>query len=90
MAQVDPITNSNLTAEIQELIRTVVKRSRLWRSERHALALELVSHFGAGLDAGKSADELIRKFGDAKMAAKLMRRAKKRNRPLWWQVLRLA
>ena len=88
MTHADPIRSSNLPAEIQELIRTVVKRSRLWKAERYALTLELISHFGDGLEAGRSAEELIKKFGDAKMAAKLMRRAKKRNRPLWWQLLR--
>ncbi len=88
MAHTDPITNSKLPAEIQELIRDIIKRSRLWKSERHVLALELVSHFADGLEAGKSPDELVRKFGDAKLAAKLMRRGKKRNRPVWWQVLR--
>lgn len=85
MTPTDPITNSNLPAKIQELIRTVIKRSRLWRSERHALTLELISHFADGLEAGKSADELMKKFGDAALAAKLMRRAKKRNRPMWWR-----
>ena len=85
MSATDLITNSGLPAEIQELIRQVVKRSRLWKRERQVLTVELLAHFRDGLAAGGSADYLVKRFGDVKVAARLMRRAKKRNRPLWWR-----
>ena len=86
MSKPDLITTSGLSTEVQDVIRRVVTGTRLWRRERHALTIELIAHFGDGLDAGRSAEDLIKTFGDPKLAAKLMRRAKKRNRPLWWQI----
>ncbi len=73
-----------------DLVRRVVKRTRLWRLERADVAAELAAHFADGLAAGESAEALIDRFGDERAAAKLIRRAKRRNRPLAWKVLRVA
>jgi hypothetical protein len=69
-------------------VRRVVKQSKLWRREKLAVAMELSAHFRDGLDAGTSEAELIKAFGDPVQAAKLIRRAKVRCRPMLWQIQR--
>ena len=69
-------------------VREVVQRTRLWKHEKLAVARELIAHFQDGLAAGSGVEELLGSFGDTKMAAKLIRRGKKRNRPLWWRAQR--
>jgi hypothetical protein len=81
-------------AEIPEkaktVISTVVRRTRLWRSEKVAVAEELIAHFADGLETGEPVEKLVEKFGDVKRAAKLIRRAKIRNRPILWRATRVA
>ena len=77
---------ANFPAPVGELIIRIIKRTRLWRLEKAAVADELISHFSDGVAAGTAAGELIERFGDEKSAAKLIRRAKRRNRPLVWHV----
>ena len=79
-----------LPAAACELIRRVVKRTRLWPLEKAAVASELMAHFQDGLEAGRSAGELVEKFGDQRLAARLIRRAKRRARGLPWQVWSVA
>ncbi|MCK4873471.1 MAG: hypothetical protein KAS72_12155 [Phycisphaerales bacterium] len=81
------IAAANLPAPLAELVRSVVTRSRLWRLEKADVALELVCHFAEGLDAGTSPVDLVDRFGDPVRAAKLIRRAKKRNRPIAWRAM---
>jgi hypothetical protein len=77
----------DLPISIRTLIDDVVRRTRLWRSEKRAVARELVAHFDDGLRAGRSSDQLIESFGNPLQAARLIRRAKKRLRPLPWQAM---
>ena len=84
----DAIAKSDLPAPAQQLITDVVRRTRLWKGEKGEVALELIAHFRDGLEAGPSADELISSFGSIKTAAQLIRRGKRRNRPLWWHAQR--
>ena len=79
-----------LTPSLQLLVNDVAKRTRLWPSEQREIVRELSSHFGEGIDAGRSADELITDFGDPSQAAALLRRAAKRNRPWPWLAMRFA
>jgi hypothetical protein len=82
------IARSGLPAPAKDLIQRVVKRTRLWLSEKVDLADELIAHFLDGIEGGASVESLIEKFGDERKAAKLIRRAKKRNRPLPWHIMR--
>jgi hypothetical protein len=69
-----------------ETIAKVVKRSRLWRSEKLAVVDELIAHF---YDANEAeANDPVASFGDPFTAAKLIRRSKKRNRSLVWQSIK--
>jgi hypothetical protein len=77
-----------LPSEVQSLIERVVRRARLWRLEQVDVAEELLSHFAEGADSGASAAELVGHFGDERIAARLIRRAKMRNRPWFWKVIR--
>ncbi len=76
------IAAAELPEPLPQLVRNVVRRTRLLRLEKVAVAEELAGHFRDGLDQGRSADELARDFGDTVQAARLIRRAKRRNRPL--------
>ncbi|KPK75987.1 MAG: hypothetical protein AMS25_17800 [Gemmatimonas sp. SM23_52] len=53
------------------------------------MARELAAHFQDGIEAGAAAHELAWSFGDARRVAKLIRRAKTRNRPVAWKATRL-
>lgn len=77
---------ADLPAPLREVIGAVCKRARLWKHERADVEAELAAHFKDGLDQGTAPDKLLADFGDAKAAAKLIRRSKIRNRPLWWQL----
>ncbi len=79
---------SALPAPLAALVLDVAKRSRLWRVERTEIARELIAHFSDGLEAGRSPEQLISDFGDASQAARLLRRAAKRNRPWPWRAMR--
>jgi hypothetical protein len=79
------IRAAEIPNKAKEVIAAVVRRTRLWRSEKVAVAEELIAHFADGLEAGEPIDRLIEKFGDEHCAARLIRRAKLRNRPLVWR-----
>jgi len=81
------IDGAGLPEPICHEIRQVVSKCRLWGIEKVDVANELIAHFHDGLDAGRSAEDLIGSFGNAAQAARLIRRAKKRNRPFSWHML---
>ena len=76
--------SAGLPPAASELIGRVVKRTRLFRAEKVAVASELIAHFLDGLAAGSTAAELVERFGDERIAARLIRRAKRRGRSLVW------
>ena len=82
------IAAAELPGDVAETITQVVRDTRLWRIEKVDVARELVAHFQDGIDARRTAEELIDSFGATKQAAQLIRRAKKRNRPLVWHTWR--
>jgi hypothetical protein len=84
------LEESTLPPPIKQLLYRVVRATGLWRLEQLEVMQELVAHFTDGISSGVSADELIKAFGDEPQAAQLIRRAKRRNRPLPWYALRFA
>ncbi|MCI0629346.1 MAG: hypothetical protein L0Y44_01680 [Phycisphaerales bacterium] len=82
------LSNAGLPESITRLIEGIVRKSRLWRREKVDVANELIAHFADGLDAGRTPEQLVDDFGDPIRAAALIRRAMKRNRPLWWRTQR--
>ncbi|MES2792089.1 MAG: hypothetical protein V4719_20910 [Planctomycetota bacterium] len=72
--------------QIKTFVARVIRRARLWRSERNEVHMELLSHFDDGADAGRSAEQLIADFGPPQVAARLIRQAKLRNRSWKWQL----
>jgi hypothetical protein len=82
------VEESGLPGEVREVVLGVVKRARLKRQERVAVAEELVGHFAEALAEGATPGDAVREFGDVKTAAKLIRRGMIRKRPVWWHVLR--
>jgi hypothetical protein len=79
------LTSAGLPDALEHLVGSVLKRTRLWPRERLDVAAELISHFQEGLEADADADTLAESFGDARRAARLIRRATKRKRPAWWR-----
>jgi hypothetical protein len=82
-----PIYEAELPREAASLVTNVARRTKLWRNEKTDVAEELVAHFQDGLNAGHSVESLIQSFGEPGQAARLIRRAKKRGRPVLWQAL---
>lgn len=74
------LATADLPAPIAELITAVVRRTRLWRLERADVARELITHFADALAAGTSQEQAVNDFGDTVRTARLIRRARKRNR----------
>jgi competence protein ComGC len=84
----------NLPVAAVDFIRLVVKKMRYRRVIQDDVHAELASHFEDELKSVKTdaereqkAKQLVNGFGDAKMLAVLLRRAKKRCRPLWRTVV---
>jgi hypothetical protein len=84
----DPLRH--LPACTADFIKQVIKKMRYRRKVRQEVQEELAAHFEDGLHDCKSneekeqkAEQLITDFGDVKLLAVLLRRAKKRCRPLW-------
>lgn len=76
---------SDLPENVTLEIASAVHHTKLWPRERLDIARELVDHFQDAIEAGNTPEDAIRLFGDPQAAAKLIRRAKRRCRPLWWQ-----
>lgn len=83
------IAAADLPEPLAGLVRTTVRRTRLWRLEKVDVARELTTHFQDGVEAGTAADDLVRSFGDPRQPARLIRRAKIRNRPAAWRATRV-
>ncbi|MEM8738924.1 MAG: hypothetical protein AAGG38_10680 [Planctomycetota bacterium] len=88
--QADPASAvADLPAELADLVLTTVRRTRLWRREQASVAHELAAHFrdALGADPAADTDTLAQDFGDPMNTARLIRRAKRRNRPLYQKAL---
>ncbi len=80
----------NLPVCAAEFIRLVIRKMRYRKKVRQDVQAELATHFEDELKDCKSDDDkeqkaqkLTEQFGDGKLLAVLLRRAKKRCRPLW-------
>lgn len=83
----------NLPASAAEFIKLVIRKMRYRKKVRVDVMAELTAHFEDELkdcktdeEKEKRTEQLIADFGDVKLLAVLMRRAKKRCRPLWQKV----
>ncbi len=88
------IESQNLPACAVEFIKLVIKKMRYRRKVRQDVQAELAAHFedelkSCAIDQEKEqkAQQLIAEFGDLELLAVLLRRAKKRCRPLWRTVV---
>ena len=85
---------NDLPENVQDFIKSVVKKVRYRKKVRTDVFEELVTHFVDELadiaDAEQRqqvAEEIIAGFGEPEVLAKLIKRGKKRCRPLWKKVL---
>jgi hypothetical protein len=79
-----------LPATVREYIGALVKKMRYRRKVREDVRAEITAHFEdelkdckTGAEKEQKARQLVTEFGDFKLLAILLRRAKKRCRPLW-------
>jgi hypothetical protein len=86
--------SNKLPACAKEYIKQVLKKMRYRRKVRQDVQEELAAHFEDELrqctndeEKEQKAQQLITEFGDVKLLAVLLRRAKKRCRPLWRKAL---
>ncbi len=84
----------NLPAPAAEFIKLVINKMRYRRKVRADVMAELAAHFEDELricatdeEKEQKGQRLIADFGDAKLLGVLLRRAKKRCRPLWRTVV---
>ena len=84
----------NLPACAVDFIKLVIKKMRYRRKIRRDVQAELAAHFEDALrdcatdeEKRQKSQQLIEEFGDAKLLAVLLRRAKKRCRPFWRKVI---
>ncbi len=77
---------AGLSADVASLVTRVVRRTRLWRLEKAAVADELIAHFADAIAAGALPADAVADFGDERAAAELIRRAKRRGRPIVWHL----
>jgi hypothetical protein len=80
------IERAGLPVALADTVSRVVRATRLSSREKVQVAHELVAHFQDGLTAGRSEIELRDSFGNAKLVARMIRRAKRRNRPVLWKL----
>jgi type II secretory pathway pseudopilin PulG len=85
---------NSLPQIVLDYIEQVIRNVKYRRKIRQEVKAELLAHFEDALrgvmddaDKQKKAEELIRDFGDAKLLATLIRRGKKRCRPMWQKAL---
>ena len=79
---------------VVDFIKLVIRKMRYRRKVRADVQAELTAHFedelkncAADEEKEQKAQRLIEQFGDAKLLSTLLRRAKKRCRPLWQKAL---
>lgn len=82
------VADSQLPEPLGQRVLEVTGKLRLWKRERIDVAHELVSHFAEGLANGQTPEDLLANFGDPTHTARLISRAKRRQRPLWWKLTR--
>jgi hypothetical protein len=82
------IDAAEISVPAKSLIQRLVKATKLWDIEKIAVVDELIAHFADADAAGKSIDAAIAAFGDERTAARLIARAKRRNRGAAWQIFR--
>ncbi len=82
--------SERLPSSVTEFIGRVLKKMRYRRKVRAEVETELVGHFADELrdcneqeQKMKKAKQLVAEFGDVRILGVLLRRAKKRCRPLW-------
>jgi hypothetical protein len=94
LAQSRRLNLERLPVNVADFIRLIVRKMRYRRKVRADVASEVAAHFEDALKDCKTDDErdqrarkLIADFGDVKLLGVLLRRAKKRCRPLWRTVV---
>ncbi|MFC1677531.1 hypothetical protein ACFL3G_10785 [Planctomycetota bacterium] len=91
---IDKSSLERLPGDVADFVMLIIGNMRYRKKVRSDVMAELIDHFEDELHGCNSDEErlekakqLIADFGDVKMLGKLLRRAKKRCRPLWRTVI---
>jgi hypothetical protein len=76
------IRQSGLSTQIQSMLQSVMRRCPLLPWEKREVIRELIAHFQDGCDRGHSDRDMLDDFGDPLLAARLIGKAKRRNRTM--------
>ncbi len=82
------IKQSGLSDSASQCISKTIKLTHLWPTENIDVANELIAHFLDGLKADSSLDEMLENYGNERHTARLIRRAKLRQRPIFWHLFK--
>jgi hypothetical protein len=82
------IAATGLPAELCGLIYAVARGTRLPVHEQSQIVAELAARFEASLAGGQSVADALARFGQVDEAARALRRARQRGRPLWYRLRR--
>jgi hypothetical protein len=82
------VLGANLTGQFNVWLADVVRRTRLNRREKLAVAVELIEQSRARLSAGATVAEVLTQCGEPPTVARRLRLEKLRQRPLWWRAFR--
>jgi predicted permease len=72
------LAESGLPEDLAKRIAVVLRESRLSSEKQVDVVRELIAHFEDGLSAGNSVQDLLRDFGDERIAARLITRNKRK------------
>lgn len=78
------IAAADLPDPVAQRIATIVRSTRLWKSEQSDIARELIAHAHDALAAGRTPEEIAKTLGDPANVAPLLRRSARRKRPWHW------
>lgn len=78
------IAAAGLPDPVAQRIATIVRSTRLWKSEQSDIARELIAHAHDALAAGGTPEEIAKTLGDPANVAPLLRRSARRKRPWHW------
>lgn len=82
--------DARLPPELDERIFEIVRRTRLWSTERAEVTRDLVAHAQDALDAGREPAEIAGTLGEPEQVARLITKAMKRKRHWLWHAQKRA
>jgi hypothetical protein len=84
----EAVLAADLPGPLNHWLASVVRRTKLRRTEKVDVVADLLGQFRNCLAAGQSATDILDDLGDPRPVARRLRREAIRRRPWWWHVWR--